>query len=213
MNRRLRAWLTAISAVAVLFLAACTGGGPSRGPLSATSTSIEAGPQAPSRSPSALSATEASSAAQSSSAFHPRGLQVVEVAHLKRFLGAYNAGDLTSAIAQFSHAQPLAFSDCDYSRKHLVDGHGRAAVVDWLRQSLADHDRLTIGDIAVSPPDQIGVLGVGFTRRTGDAIVRAGHPSGITPGTGAKVKFDRAGLITEFNNGPFGAPQDGCRLP
>jgi hypothetical protein len=150
---------------------------------------------------------------QSSTALHPTGLQVVEVAHVRGFIRAYNAGDLTGALAQFSRVQAVGFSDCDYSTQQLVDGQGRAAVTAWLRRSLADHDRLTIGDIAVSPPDQLGVLGVAFSRRTGDSIARAGHPSGITPSTGAKIQFDNAGLITEFANGPYGGPPDGCRLP
>ncbi|MDX6245818.1 MAG: hypothetical protein QOE76_3541 [Frankiales bacterium] len=131
---------------------------------------------------------------------------------MKGFIRAYNAGDLAGAVSQFSHGQALGFSDCDYSTQQLVDGHGRAALVAWLRRSLADQDRLTIGDIAGSPPDQIGVLGVAFSRRTGDSIARAGHPSGITPSSGAKIKFDSVGLITEFNNGPLGGAQDGCRL-
>ncbi|MDX6256275.1 MAG: hypothetical protein QOJ11_2609 [Frankiales bacterium] len=131
---------------------------------------------------------------------------------MRGFIRAYNAGDLTGALSQFSRAQALGFSDCDYSTQQLVDGQGRAALTSWLRQSLADHDRLTIGDIAVSPPDQLGVLGVSFSRRTGDSIARAGHPNGITPSSGAKIKFDNAGLITEFNNGPYGGPPDGCRL-
>jgi hypothetical protein len=67
---------------------------------------------------------------------------------VKGFIRAYNAGDLTSAVSQFSHAQALGFSDCDYSTQQLVDWHRRAALVAWLRQSVADHDRLTIGDIA-----------------------------------------------------------------
>jgi hypothetical protein len=137
---------------------------------------------------------------------------VVEVAHVMGFIRAYNAGDLKGAVSQFSHDQALGFSDCGYSTQQLVDGHGRAALVAWLRQSVADHDRLTIGDIAVSPPDQLGVLGVAFSRRNGDSIARAGHASGITPSSGAKIKFDNVGLITEFNNGPYGAPLDGCRL-
>lgn len=131
---------------------------------------------------------------------------------MRGFIRAYNAGDLTSAVSQFSRAQALGFSDCDYRTQQLVNGHGRAALMAWLRHSLADHDHLTIVDIAVASPDQVGVLGVVFSRRSGDSITRAGYPGGITPSTGAKIKFDNAGLITEFNNGPYGAPSDGCRL-
>jgi hypothetical protein len=211
-NRRRRVWLTVVAAIAVPLLAACTGGRASAGPSSATHPPTQAGPQSASTSPSAASDLASSRAPQSPSGFQPTGLQVVEVAHVKNFVRAYNAGNLAGTLAQFSRVKALHFSDCDYSTQQLVDGNGRAALTAWLRQSLADHDRLTIGDMAVSPPDQVGVLGVAFSRRSGDAIALAGHASGITPSVGAKIKFDNAGLITEFNNGPYGGPQDGCRL-
>lgn len=134
------------------------------------------------------------------------------MAHLRSLISAYNAGDLTAALAQFSRTQALAFSDCDYSTQTLVDGHGRAALMAWLRQSFGDHSRWTIGEISVPPAGEIGILGVAFSRRTGDALTGAGHPNGITPSLGAKIEFDSAGLITEFNNGPYGGPQDACRL-
>jgi hypothetical protein len=153
-----------------------------------------------------------SPAEQSPTGFQPAGLQVVEVAHVKNFVRAYNAGDLAGALAQFSRVTAVRFSDCDYSRQQLAEGNGRAALAAWLRQSFADHDRLTIGEMAVTPADQVGVLGVAFSRRSADSLAAAGHPSGITPSTGAKIKFDSTGLITEFNNGPYGGPRDGCRL-
>ncbi|MDX6229629.1 MAG: hypothetical protein QOI76_3019 [Frankiales bacterium] len=138
-------------------------------------------------------------------------LQGIEVAHVRSFIRAYNAGDLTSALTQFSSAQAVAFSDCDYSTQQLVDGHGLVALTTWLRQTYADHDHLAVGDIAVPAGDQ-HVLGVSFARRTSDSIARGGHPNGITPSTGAKLTFDNAGLITGYGNGPYGGPRDGCRL-
>ncbi|MDX6255110.1 MAG: hypothetical protein QOJ11_1444 [Frankiales bacterium] len=138
-------------------------------------------------------------------------LQGIEVAHVRSFIRAYNAGDLAGALSQFSSGQAVAFSDCDYSTQQLVDGHGLAALTTWLRQSYADHDHLTVGDIVVPNADQ-HVLGVRFSRRTSDSISRGGHPNGITPSTAAKVTFDNAGLITGYGNGPYGGPPDGCRL-
>lgn len=83
----------------------------------------------------------------------------------------------------------------------------------WLGRNIAHHDRLVVANIGDANPDQpLGVLGVSFSRRSSDAIAHAGHPNGITPTLGAKVKFDVSGLITEFNNGPYGGAPDGCRI-
>jgi len=85
--------------------------------------------------------------------------------------------------------------------------------VAWLRASFAHHDRLIVGEITGSNPAQpLGVLGISFDRRTSDSLADAGHPSGITPSTGTKVKFDPAGLITELNNGPYGGPPDSYHI-
>lgn len=143
--------------------------------------------------------------------FHPVGVQVVEVSHLQRFLTAYNAGQVHTALAQFSRTQTLGFSDCDYSAQQVVAGHGRARLANWLQTNVADHDRLAVAHIYGADPDQ-PVLGVSFSRRSSDSITHAGHPDGITPPIGAKVKFDQTGLITQFNNGPVGGPPDSCRI-
>jgi hypothetical protein len=50
-----------------------------------------------------------------------------------------------------------------------------------------------------------------FSQRSGDVISQPGHPDGIAPRLGAEVKFDSVGLITEFNNGPFGGSPNSCR--
>ncbi len=133
------------------------------------------------------------------------------MANLRRFITAYNAGSADGALAQVSPTQPLAFSDCDYATQQLVYGHGRVQLTNWLRTNIADHDRLTIDNIDANPDQPLGVLGVSFSRRSSDAITRSGHPNGITPVLGAKVKFDRDGLLTEFNNGPYGGG-DACLI-
>ena len=143
--------------------------------------------------------------------FHPVGAQVSEVSHLQEFLAAYNAGQPNTALAQFSRSQPLGFSDCDYQTQQVIEGHGRAQLANWLQANIAHHDQFTGANIFSASPDQ-PVLGVSFRRRTSDVLTRAGHPDGITPSLGAKVKFDRTGMITEFNNGPVGGPPDACRI-
>ncbi len=140
--------------------------------------------------------------------------QAAEAAHLRWFIGAYDAGDIRTALAQFSARQNVGFSDCDYARHAVVDGHGRAALTAWLRRNIAQHDRLVIDTISDANPSQsVGALGVTFSRRSNDVLAGAGRPAGITPTTAAKVKFDSAGLITEFNNGPYGGSAASCRVP
>jgi hypothetical protein len=80
----------------------------------------------------------------------------------------------------------VGFSDCDYTTQQLVDGRGRAKLTAWLSRNIAQHDRLDVADIFDANPDQpIGVLGVSFSRRSSDAIARAGYATGITPTLGA----------------------------
>ncbi len=142
-----------------------------------------------------------------------RVVQAAQLTHVKGFIAAYNAGDVQGAISHFSQAQPVGFSDCDYTTQQLVQGRGREQLTAWLSRNIAQHDRLVVASIVDANPDQpIGVLGVSFSRRSSDAIARAGRPNGITPTASAKVIFDGAGLITEFANGPYGGPPDGCRI-
>lgn len=155
--------------------------------------------------------TGPSSQSQPLLTFQPAGAQVAEVSHLQKFLTAYNAGHMRTALAQFSRGQPLGFSDCEYPAERVVAGHGRAQLTSWLQTNLAQHDHLTVAHIFGANPNQ-AVLGVSFSQRTSDSITRAGHPNGITPPTSAKVKFDRKGLLIQFNNGPFGGSPDGCRI-
>lgn len=142
-----------------------------------------------------------------------RVVQAAQLTHVKGFIAAYNAGDVRSALSHFSQAKPVGFSDCDYTTQQLVNGHGRVQLTAWLSRNIAQHDRLVIANVFDANPDQpLGVLGVSFSRRSSDAIARAGRPNGITPTLGAKVIFDGAGLITEFANGPYGGAPDFCRI-
>ena len=176
--------------------------GPNVGPALSTSPS-----------PSASREPAPAAIVQTPRTFQVTGAQAAEVAHLMNFVSAYNAGDAQGALSQFSRTEPVGFSDCDYTTQQLVDGHGRVKLTAWLGRNIAHHDRLVVAGIFDANPEQpVGVLGVSFSRRSSDAIAHAGHPNGITPTLGAKVKFDGAGLITEFNNGPYGGAPDGCRI-
>lgn len=213
-RRSARTVTTLVIAITALWLAVCTASSTSQTSPTSTSTSGSSAQHSESSRPAAPNRPATSDAPQASPTFHATGaVQIAEVSHLTRFIHAYNSGDLQVALAQFSRTKPVGFSDCDYATHQLVDGRGRAQLTAWLRDNLARHDRLILGGIFNDNPDQpLGVLGVSFSRRSSDAIAHAGHPNGITPSTGAKVKFDAGGLITEFNNGPYGGLPDSCRI-
>ncbi len=166
-----------------------------------------------STSPPTSSQPAMSGVRPSTNAANVRVVQAAQLTHVKGFIAAYNAGDVRGALSHFSQAKPVGFSDCDYATQQLVQGQGREQLTAWLSRNIAQHDRLVVASIVDANPDQpIGVLGVSFSRRSSDAIARAGRPNGITPTLGAKVTFDGAGLITEFGNGPYGGASDGCRI-
>lgn len=200
-----RGSLVVIATISMVLLAACTTGGGT----AASSTT-------PADSPLASSprSTDASGvAARPPDSFQVAGAHTAEVAHLMNFVSAYNAGDVQGALSQFSRTHDLGFSDCDYATQQLVDGHGHDQVVAWMRHNIAEHDRLVVGAIIDEAPDQpLGVLGVTFSRRSSVSIAHSGKPNGITPILSAKIKFDAGGLITEFNNGPYGGSANSCRI-
>lgn len=199
-----RGSLVVVATISTVLLAACT----------ATGTAAPSTTPAGSRPTSSQESSDASGAAtQSPDTFEVTGAQATEVAHLMDFISAYNAGHLQTALSQFSSTQAVGFSDCDYATQQLVDGHGIVQVAAWLRQNIADHDRLLVAQVLNQNPDQpLGVLGVSFSKRSSNSIARAGRTNGMTPTADAKVKFDSSGLITEFNNGPYGGPPGACRL-
>ena len=195
--------LAATVLVGVVLLGACTSGNASK-PANHTATTSA-------HTPTSTAILGSSDRNTPPAPFHPVGAQVSEVSHLRKFLAAYNAGQLNAALAQFSDNQALGFSDCDYQTQQVIEGHGRAELSRWLQTNIAHHDRLIGAGVFSANADQ-PVLGVSFLRRSSDVLTRAGHPDGITPTLGAKVKFDPTGLITEFNNGPAGGSADACHI-
>lgn len=127
-------------------------------------------------------------------------------------ISAYNAGHLQTALSQFSRTQAVGFSDCDYATQQLVDGQGIVQIAAWLRQNIADHDRLIVVQVLNQNPDQsLGVLGVSFSKRSSNSIARAGRTNGMTLTASAKVKFDSSGLMTRVQQRSI--RQTATRLP
>lgn len=132
--------------------------------------------------------------------------QTAEAGLVIAFIHAYNAGDLDAAIDLLD--DQVGVSDCDYQRVRPIAFTGKAAVTDWLRQRMADHDQLTISEIEVGG----GAVGIGYARRTSDTLRKMGFPDGIRPQSGTKVLFtsDRK-RIARFANGPVGGDPETCR--
>jgi hypothetical protein len=136
----------------------------------------------------------------------PRGEAVVAA-----MLDAYNAGRLDDVLALLDDG--VTWSDCDYRAGAAVGFAGKAEVADWLRQRLAERDRLEVGTIEGSsgnPP----VGAVNYRRRTSDSLRALGFPDGIAPKIGTKVALTSGGdRIDVFANGPLGGSPEACRPP
>jgi hypothetical protein len=132
--------------------------------------------------------------------------QTAEAGIAIAFIRAYNASDLPAAAALLDDR--VVASDCDYQRGRPIGFTGKLAVVDWLRQRMADHDQLMISKIDVGG----GAVGIGYGRRTSDTLRTLGFPDGIRPISATKVLFtsDRK-HIAAFANGPVGGDPESCR--
>jgi hypothetical protein len=136
--------------------------------------------------------------------FSVSGVQAIQVALIVRFVTAFNAADLDTALGLMTDDPEM--SDCDFERHEVVDMQGKARIRAWLGQRFADHDRMVIGGIFNVNPDSDRAVGVEFSNRVSDTIVRLGAVGGVIPGVVAKVVFDADGhRIATFANGPFGA--------
>jgi len=132
--------------------------------------------------------------------------QTAEAGIVLAFILAYNTGDLDAAVALLDDG--VGVSDCDYQRVRPIGFMGKAAVTDWLRQRMADHDQLTVQEIEVGG----GAVGVGYARRTSDTLRKLGFADGIRPQSATKVILtsDRK-RIAMFANGPVGGDPETCR--
>lgn len=113
-------------------------------------------------------------------------------------------------------AERSGVSDCDYRTGRVVGATGLHEIARWLRERASDRDRLEVARIFNENPDpETGgrVVGVQWERRSSDTLRALGFDGGIRPQVGAKVVFDQSGeRLTKFANGPFGGPEELCRV-
>lgn len=134
------------------------------------------------------------------------------VATAVAFLDAYDAGDVSRALALLT--DDVSISDCDYRGPTLVAATGRDAARRWLSDRAADHDRLVLESVRNENPDPASgshVVAVSYARRTSDTLRGLGFPTGITPRVATKVVFTATDdRLRAFANGPFGGPLELC---
>src|SRR5260221_4393671 len=128
------------------------------------------------------------------------------VAAVVGFLEAYNAGDVSRALALMT--DDVSISDCDYRGPKLLNAVGRDAARQWLSDRAADHDRLILDGIRNENPDPASgshVVAVSYARRTSDTLRALGFPNGITPRSATKAVFTATDdRLRVFATGPFG---------
>lgn len=124
------------------------------------------------------------------------------------FIEAYNAGQLDAALVLLDDR--IDVSDCDYEAVKAISFQGKAAVAEWLRQRIADHDQLIVRQI-----EALGEGGaIAYALRTSDTLRRLGFPDGIQPMAATKVIFaqnENPKRIAVFVNGPIGGDPELCR--
>jgi hypothetical protein len=153
-------------------------------------------------------------AAPTLTARQARGVTVVV-----QFLDALNAGNFRRALGSFTNdpriVRDLGVSDCDYRRRKSVLYRGRRQVAAWLRQRIADRDRLTMSSIRLLTTDPPTTYDRGaaveYSRRTSKTLQALGFPRGIQPKLASKIVFTRKGSVrmTVFANAGNDAA---CRL-
>jgi hypothetical protein len=139
--------------------------------------------------------------------------QAQDVTTFMEFIRAYNAGQFERALALLD--EKIGGSDCDYQKISVILFKGKSEAAEWLRQRLADHDRLEIRRISNENPDPTTgrhVLGIEYSRRTNDTLAKLGFVKGIAPKLGTKVVLNTESThITTFANGPGGGDPNFCR--
>lgn len=119
------------------------------------------------------------------------------------FLDAYNAGDLSSALALLT--EDVLVSDCDYGKRATVTAYGKQGASAWLNSRIADHDRFVLAELYFGEPNAEGAfaVAVSYERRTSDTLRSLGFPDGIRPRLATKTVVTESGdRLRVFNNGP-----------
>lgn len=129
-----------------------------------------------------------------------------------RFLDAFNTGNFRLALSSFTNnarfARDIGVSDCDYRHRKSVSYKGRQAVAAWLRQRIADRDRLTMFSIrllSTDPPTTYDRgAAVEYSGRTNNTLRALGFPHGIRPQLSTKISFTRVGPVRIMGFGNAG---------
>ena len=142
-------------------------------------------PSNPTSATPPASATIALTVASPPSQFTP--IQAQGAATVVAFLNAYNAGDLSSALALLTDT--VIVTDCDYRSATANRFDGKNQVVTWLQQRIADHDNLVLQVQQPGVPNVAGsfAMAISYERRTSDTLRSLGFPSGITPRLATKA--------------------------
>jgi hypothetical protein len=137
------------------------------------------------------------------SAFQERASATIE-----GFLEAYNGGQVEAASALLTEGGDI--TDCDFRQGRTVVVRGKEAVSAWLRERVADHDRIVLAGLALGR-DGTETLALTYERRTSDTLQALGFPDGIQPGVAQVVVNKNGDRLAAFATGPYGGPQDTCR--
>ena len=138
-------------------------------------------------------APEKNATSQPNNTFDLTAEQAQEVAVFIKFIQAYNAGQLQTALAFL--AENAGVSDYDYQNIKVITFQGKSQVAGWLQQRISDHDQLEISQIHNENPDPSSsrhVIDVTYARRTSMTLTKLGYGDGITPRLGSKVIFIKA---------------------
>ena len=142
-------------------------------------------PSSPTSAVSPASAAGSSTEGIPVSQFNP--IQAQGAATVVAFLNAYNAGDLSSALALLTDT--VIVTDCDYRTVTAKRWDGRNQVATWLQQRIADHDNLALHAQQPGVPNEAGsfAMAISYERRTSDTLRSLGFPSGLTPRLATKA--------------------------
>jgi hypothetical protein len=127
--------------------------------------------------------------------------QARQLATVVGFLSAFNSGNI--AQAEQLVTDDVHISDCDYLQGIPVSFNGRQEFSRWLRERVADGDRIEAERFFNENPDG-NAIGLYEVRRRNATLARLGFPRGIEHPGIPKVLFSDDGVhIRTFVFGSF----------